>query len=104
MGVTSDKPTSHLMAARLARLLWDSLPDAALLQAASEQELLSTDKLQEQIVPDGGPSTRHDLKCDPSLSIGLSWEERDLSKDASLFPGFTPSLMWAPQSIAGPVH
>ena len=27
---------------------WDSLPDAALLQAASEQEF-TTDKLQEQI-------------------------------------------------------
>ena len=93
-GVTSDKPASYLMAARLARLLWDSLPDAALLQAASEQDLLSTDKLQEQIARMvDHPLTRFKMRS--FFEHWLELEERDLSKDAALFPGFTPSLMWA---------
>ncbi len=80
--------TGHEMASRLSYLLWDSMPDAALLDAASSGKLDATE---------GVTSEARRLLADPRAraavatfqSQWLRFEKMDnLSKSATLFPSF----------------
>jgi mono/diheme cytochrome c family protein len=86
IGVDSRSP--YAAATRLAFALWDSIPDAALLDAARSQRLLSGDELRrqaERMLDD--PRARAKVRSFFHQWLRLDGAT-DLSKDAKLFPGF----------------
>ena len=82
----------HRIASRLSFALWDSIPDATLLNAADQGKLHTRDQLQ-------GQATR--MLADPRAKAKLNhffehWlelEERDLEKDKELFPDFNETVI-----------
>lgn len=93
LGLNKAKPDDYEVAARLSFGLWDSLPDAALLQAAARSEL----RTREQVA-----AHARRLLADPRAHAKVRaffhhWLQvnhaDDLSKDAQLFPGFTPEII-----------
>jgi hypothetical protein len=89
----SDQPlSSHTVAARLALTLWDSLPDQALREAASRNELLEPDQVRaqaERMLAD--PRARQKMRG--FFHQWLQLDERDLVKDRELFPGFDDAVV-----------
>jgi len=91
IGVDSRSP--YAAATRLAFALWDSIPDAALLDAARSQRLLSGDELRrqaERMLDD--PRARAKVRSFFHQWLRLDGAT-DLSKDAKLFPGFSEALV-----------
>lgn len=82
----------YAIAARLALILWDSLPDPALLAAAAAGQLRNPDEIRrqaERMLND--PRTKAKLR-----DFLLTWLRADvpkeLSKDPQKFPGFDATL------------
>ena len=88
----AQKPDGYTVASRLALALWDSVPDST-LQLAAEQGQLQT---QEQVA---GQARRmiNDARAKQKLHAffehWLELDERDLSKDAELYPEFNADTM-----------
>ena len=82
----------HGIAARLALVLWDSLPDEALREAAARGALRSPEQVRDQARRMmGAPQAR--AKLQGFFEHWLSVEEADdLSKDETAFPGFDATL------------
>ncbi|MEX1049503.1 MAG: DUF1592 domain-containing protein [Akkermansiaceae bacterium] len=90
IGLTKDDFT---VAARLALGVWDSLPDAELLEEAREGRLQSREQVAAQA---------RRLMADPRAKAKVAgffkhWlkldVEADLQKDTEMFPGFDPALV-----------
>lgn len=82
----------HLVAARLALSMWDSLPDQQLMRAAEAGELTQPEQLQAQtrrMLAD--PRARHKLRG--FFRHWLELEDRDLAKDQQLFPQFDEAVI-----------
>ncbi len=89
-GVQSDDFT---IAERLSFGLWDSLPDAALTKAAVEGKLRMREQVTEQarrMLADA--RTRGKMQYFLHHWLQMNHIE-DLTKDPSLFPGFTPEII-----------
>lgn len=86
-------PDDFAIAERLSFGLWDSLPDAALLKAATEGKLRTREQVTEQarrMLAD----TRARGKMQYFLHRWLQMNHiEDLTKDPSIFPGFTPEII-----------
>jgi hypothetical protein len=81
------------VAARLSFDLWDSLPDAALEQSAAKGQLGTEEQVAEQARRMLADPRAHS-KMRYFLQQWLQMNQReDLSKDATLFPGFTPEII-----------
>lgn len=83
---------AHDLAARLSFILWDSLPDAPLLEAAAKGELTTREQVAaqaERMLAD--PRARSKLRefFFQRLKIDLV---PDLAKDTGLFPDFDPAV------------
>lgn len=89
---TEQLPDPHTVAARLALSMWDSLPDAELMQAADAGELTRPEQVQAQtrrMLAD--PRARHKLRG--FYGHWLELEDRDLAKDQQLFPQFDEAII-----------
>ena len=90
----SDVPhvDQYAVASRLALVLWDSLPDPALLKAAADGKLST----REQIAGQAGrmlDDPRAGLKIRQSVLAWLRLDQpTDLVKDAKKFPDFDPAI------------
>jgi hypothetical protein len=93
LGLQNGKPDDYEVASRLSFGLWDSVPDAELRQRAVQGALRTREQVTQQ--------TRRML-ADPRAHAKLlaffhHWlqmdDARDLSKDATVFPGFTPEII-----------
>lgn len=83
----------YSVASRLSYALWDSAPDAALLQAAAEGKLQSPTEVRaqaERMAAD--PRTRAKLAAFVQQWLNVE-HFGDLSKDPQLFPKFDPQLV-----------
>lgn len=87
------EPNSYDVSARLALALWDSLPDAKLLEAAAKGEL----KTREQVLAQANRMTEDPRAKAKLRTFFVQWlkadEHPDLSKDSAQFPEFTPELV-----------
>ena len=80
-------PDGYKVASRLALILWDSIPDTELFHAAEEGQLTNPEQVRKQAQRMlGDPRARE--KLDGFFEHWLEMEERDLSKDTEMFPGF----------------
>ncbi|HLJ97046.1 MAG TPA: DUF1592 domain-containing protein [Gemmataceae bacterium] len=80
------------IAARISFALWDSLPDAQLLQAAAKGQLSTPAQVAQQ-VERMMPDQRTHAKLRAFLLQWLKVEQHpDLAKDAARFPGFDRTL------------
>lgn len=83
----------HTVAARLALILWDSLPDDILRTAAAQDRLRTPEQVTEQaqrMLKD--PRARQKVR--EFFRHWLAMDEReDLAKDPNLFPGFDETLI-----------
>lgn len=82
----------HGVAARLAWVLWDSIPDTALIEAAESGQLASAGAIEDQarrmiLEP------RAKAKVREFFAHWLELEERDLAKDQGLFPEFDEAVI-----------
>ena len=87
-----EKPDGYTVASRLALYLWDSIPDKPLLDAAANNQLQNRDQIISQarrMLKD----PRAKEKLDGFFEHWLEMEERDLSKDAKIFPGFDARMV-----------
>jgi len=89
----ADKPDAYDVASRLSFGLWDSLPDAPLLEAAAQGKLANREQVAAQAERMAG-----DLRTRAKLrDFFLQWlkveQVPDVGKDPSLFPGFDPALV-----------
>ena len=87
-----EKADAYDVAARLSFGMWDSLPDAPLLEAAAKNQLGSRDQVRAQAERMAG-----DLRTRAKLrEFFLQWLKvehvPDLAKDPALFPGFDAAL------------
>ncbi len=85
-------PDSNAVANRLALTLWDSVPDSILVAAAQTGDLTSTANVEQQawrMLQDS--RTRHKLQG--FFRHWLMIEQRDLTKDTTLFPGFDEAII-----------
>jgi len=81
------------IAARLSLTLWDSLPDSALIKAASAGQLHEPEQVRRE-----AERMVSDLRCRSRIrDFFLQWLRVDqlpeISKDSSLFPEFTPVVV-----------
>ncbi|HTA31631.1 MAG TPA: DUF1592 domain-containing protein, partial [Candidatus Cybelea sp.] len=93
LGLEGGKPDDFEVAERLSFDLWDSLPDADLERAAAAGQLRT-----EQQVSDQARRMLEDPRAHSKMRYFLQqWlqmnQREDLSKDATLFPGFTPEII-----------
>jgi hypothetical protein len=84
---------SHTVAARLALVLWDSLPDEALRKAADRGELMTPEQIRAQAQRMvRNPRTR--AKMGGFFDHWLDTDEaQDLAKDPKTYPGFDAELI-----------
>ncbi|HEV7923964.1 MAG TPA: DUF1592 domain-containing protein, partial [Verrucomicrobiae bacterium] len=93
LGLDSDKPDDFEVAERLSYDLWDSLPDAALERSATDGKLRTEEQVAAQAQRMLADPRAHS-KMRYFLQQWLQMNQReDLSKDATLFPGFTPEII-----------
>lgn len=93
LGLERAKPDDFEVAARLAYALWDSLPDPELNRLAAQQALATPGTVRAQAQrmltdPRAHAKMRHFLH--QWLQVN---HVEDLSKDATLYPGFTPEII-----------
>jgi len=89
-----EKPDAYTVASRLALTLWDSVPDQILLLAAAQNQLSTPEQIKAQarrMIKDA----RAKEKLDSFFEHWLELEERDLTKDAKLFPQFDAATIAA---------
>ena len=87
LGSAHDLPASEAVASRLSFLMWDSVPDKELLEAAAEDRLQQPEQVENQarrMLDD--PRTA--AKVRDFFQDWLELDERDLVKDQQLFPQF----------------
>ena len=93
LGLGSEQPDDFTAAERLAFGLWDSLPDTALAKAAAGGQLRTREQVTAQarrMLAD----TRARGKMQYFLHRWLQMNHiEDLTKDPSVFPGFTPEII-----------
>jgi len=93
LGIDGAKPDDFEVAERLSFDLWDSLPDAALEQSAAKGQLRTEEQVAAQARRMLADPRAHS-KMRYFLQQWLQMNQReDLSKDATLFPGFTPEII-----------
>lgn len=88
-----DQPDAYHTASRLSFTLWDSLPDAELLRAASQDQLQTPEAITAQATRMlADPRTRSKLRYffHQWLQVQRAY---DTSKDPKLFPDFEPPLV-----------
>jgi len=91
--IDGGKADDFEVAARLSFELWDSLPDAALERSAGQGQLHTEEQVAEQARRMLADPRAHS-KMRYFLQQWLQMNQReDLSKDATLFPGFTPEII-----------
>ncbi|MEQ2007036.1 MAG: DUF1592 domain-containing protein [Limisphaerales bacterium] len=87
------QPDDFTVAERLSFGLWDSLPDTALTKAAAEGKLRTREQVAEQarrMLADA--RTRGKMQYFLHRWLQMNHIE-DLTKDPSVFPGFTPEII-----------
>jgi hypothetical protein len=88
------KVSAYELASRLSFLLWSSMPDATLLDAAAANRLESSDSIRAQV-----ERMLQDPRASRSVSTFFSyWLDfdrlrRDDPKDTAMFPGFNATLI-----------
>jgi len=93
LGVDGGKPDDFEVAERLSFDLWDSLPDANLERSAAQGQLRTDEQVAAQARRMLADPRAHS-KMRYFLQQWLQMNQReDLSKDATLFPGFTPEII-----------
>ena len=93
LGLDGKKPDDFEVASRLSFDLWDSLPDAELWKRAAESALHTREQISQQarqMLVD--PRTRAKMQYFLHHWLQVNRVE-DLSKDSTLFPGFTPEII-----------
>jgi Protein of unknown function (DUF1592)/Protein of unknown function (DUF1588)/PA14 domain/Protein of unknown function (DUF1595)/Cytochrome C oxidase, cbb3-type, subunit III len=93
LGLEGASPDEFAVAERLAFGLWDSLPDTALLKAAADGQLRTREQVSAQ-----ARRMLADNRARGKLQYFLHrWLQmnhiEDLTKDPSVFPGFTPEII-----------
>lgn len=88
-----DEPDDYHVASRLALGVWDSIPDAALLEAAAKGEL----KTESQVAAHAERMLRDHRAKAKVRGFFHHWlemeEAEDMSKDPNAFPDFTDSIV-----------
>jgi hypothetical protein len=86
------RPTSYEMASRLSYLLWGSMPDATLLDAAKADQLSSKEQVlaQAQRLLDD-PRAREVVRFFHDTLYGINGVD-GLQRDATFFPSYSPAL------------
>jgi hypothetical protein len=93
LGLDNSKPDDFEIASRLSFGLWDSLPDGDLMRHASQGALHTLERVNAQAQRMLADSRAH-AKVLYFLQQWLQMNRvDDLSKDAALFPGFTPEII-----------
>lgn len=93
LGLDSARLDDFEIAARLSFGLWDSLPDGELVKLASQKKLGTRDEVRQQARRMLGDA-RTKAKVHYFLHRWLQMNQaEDLSKDAKLYPGFTPEII-----------
>lgn len=85
-------PQDYVRAARLARALWDSLPDERLMQVAAEGGLATAEQVRAvagQMLAD----RRARAKVRSFFRHWLEFDQRDLAKDKEAFPEFDEAII-----------
>lgn len=85
-------PSQHAVASRLSLALWDSIPDATLMEAAENGQLTTAAQIEVQarrMLAD----PRAKAKMQDFFTHWLELEERDLAKDKTKFPGFDEGVI-----------
>ncbi|MFP6872950.1 MAG: DUF1592 domain-containing protein [Verrucomicrobiales bacterium] len=85
-------PDAYTVASRLSFAVWDSIPDAKLLQTAASGGLGTAESVDAEawrMLED--PRAR--AKMNSFFEHWLEMEERDPAKDRSLFPGFSDAVI-----------
>lgn len=93
LGLDTIKPDDFEVAARLSFGLWDSLPDPPLLKAAAHHRLRTREEVAreaQRMLAD--PRTRAKMRYFLHHWLQMNHVE-DFSKDAKLYPGFTPEIV-----------
>jgi len=92
-GLDAVKPDDFEVAARLSFGLWDSLPDRELIKQATQGALRTSELVNRQAARLlGDPRAR--AKMHQFLQQWLQMNHvEDFSKDAKLYPGFTPEIV-----------
>ncbi len=93
LGLDGEKPDDFAAAARLSFGLWDSLPDPELWKLAGQSALHTRAQASSQAKRMlGDPRAR--AKVQYFLHHWLQMDRvEDISKDSTLFPGFTPEII-----------
>ncbi len=93
LGLDDAKPDDFVVASRLSFGLWDSAPDKDLLKAAGQGALRTREQVSAQARRMlGDPRARAKMRVFLHHWLQMDHVE-DLSKDAALFPGFTPEII-----------
>jgi len=93
IGLQESKPDAFELASRLSFDLWDSLPDQKLWKAAAEGQLKTREQVSAQarrMLAD--PRSHSKMRAFLHHWLQMNHVD-DLSKDAKLFPGFTPEII-----------
>ena len=93
LGLDAANPDAHTIAERLSFALWDSIPDAELTKLATAGKLRGRDTVSGQarrMLDD--PRARSKMQYFLHHWLQMNQVD-DLSKDAALFPGFTPEII-----------
>jgi len=93
LGLDENKPDDFTVAERMSYALWDSLPDLELRKLAGKNQLRSKEAVEQQslrMIQD--PRARAKVQHFLHQWVQINHAE-DLSKDAELYPGFTPELI-----------
>jgi len=86
------KYTSYEMASRLAGVLWNSVPDDTLLDAAAQDALSTADAVRAQAVRMlAAPGAHHALQAFVDDLYGLQLID-EASKDPTVFPNYTSAI------------
>jgi hypothetical protein len=93
LGLHGGKPDSFEVASRLSFGLWDSLPDPELSKAAADGGLRTREQVSQQARRMlGDQRTRAKMQAFLHHWLQMNHVD-DLSKDAKLYPGFTPEII-----------
>ena len=93
VGLENRRPDDFAVAERLSFDLWDSLPDRDLMKLASQGTLHTSEQVRQQAQRMlGDPRTRAKMQYFLHHWLQMNHVD-DLSKDAKLYPGFTPEIV-----------
>jgi mono/diheme cytochrome c family protein len=93
LGLDENQADGYEVASRLSFGLWDSLPDRELLRLAASGALRTQDQVKEQAQRMlANPRARSKMEYFLQHWLQMNHVE-DFSKDATLYPGFTPEIV-----------